>query len=614
MIKSFIEKCIYLFICLCIYQQSIAQIYEDKFGAGNTAGVKISTSSSQGDNEGNHTLNGTGYFPDLAGASRFLGQATLGATYEEIEYVTQIGVDKWIEEQMAMPHLSYFEKFELLATEVNQFIQTVHPGEVMDNPGELSGFVFWNAALKDPDVLRNKAAYALIQLLVTSRASIILNDAAKGHMSYYDILYKGAFGNYRDMLDGITHHLMMGAYLSHFQNIKGDPSLGTLPDENYAREIMQLFTIGLHELNIDGSYKLDADGNKIPTYSIADVQELAKVFTGLSGGAYDLDRFPQLAGVPLTFDRALNRYDMTVPMIMYQEYHDESTKELVDGTIIPAGQPGEQDIQMAIDALFYHPNVGPFVARRLIQQLVKSNPTPAYIKRVALAFNDNGKGTRGDMAAVFKAILLDPEARNCSWLDDARNGRMKQPMERSANLFRAFNINSPSGRVWFDDGRLMLESLGQAYMAAPSVFNFFTPFYAEDEHVEPNNMVSPEFQILHAVTSINYFNSVEDGIKDRPFRNRTRVNNNNPRLAYNNADDPFLDFSDELTELQNNGLTGLMDRLDILLCHGSLGDGARTIILSALQELQDSGQADEIDIIHNALYFILVSPDYVILE
>ncbi len=594
--------------------QLSSQINEENFGNGNQVGVTVTSGDDQNTDQGAHTLSGTGYYPDLAGASRFLGQASIGANYEEIEYVTQLGISNWIDEQMTLPYTSYMQKSQTILDEINGIIQQVHPGEQMDKPGEITSFTFYDSVFEDADVLRNKTAFSLLQVLVISRAGSVLGDRLRGHMSYYDILYEGAFGNYRDLLENVTLHIMMGHYLSHLQNMKGDPVLGTLPDENYAREIMQLFTIGLFELNMDGSYKRDASGEKIPTYNINDIQELAKVFTGLSGGAWDLDRFPNMEGTPLQFDRNLNRFDITVPMIMHEEYHEQSEKVLVDGTVLPAGQPGMEDIQMALDVLFNHPNVGPFVARRLIQQMVKSNPTPAYIKRVASAFNNNGSGVRGDMGAVVKAVLLDREARDCAWLEDAKTGKLRQPIERIAQICKAFDISSPSGRVWFNDHSLIRQPLEQAFMSSPTVFNFFTPFYAEDSYVEPNDMVSPEFQILHAVTALNYVNHAEDAIKDRPFRNRTRVNLNNPRLSYDNRDDPILNFTEELSVYESDGLSAMIDRLDILLCHGQLSAESKSIIMNTLEELEAEGSFSRRDILDNALYFILMSPDYIILE
>ena len=598
----------------CLATFTFSQTYNDHFGTGNTVGVKVSSSSENSSDEAKHTLNGTGYFPDLAGASRFLAQSSLGANYEEIEYVSTLGIENWIDEQMNMENVPYLEKYKTLYQEIIDYIGTVHPDPEVDRSREFLSFAFYTAALTDDDVLRNKTAFALLQIFVIANTNNRLNRRGYGQSDYYDILYDGAFGNFRDMLNDVTLHLMMGYYLSHLNNRKGDPETGTLPDENYAREIMQLFTIGLYELNLDGSYKLDENGEPIPTYDITDVQELAKVFTGLSGGAYDIEAFPNLDGLPVLPGRTVNQYDMTVPMAMYEQFHETGQKVLVDGTILPPNQPGMKDIQDALDVLFNHPNVGPFISIRMIQQLVKSNPSPDYIERIATVFNDNGEGVRGDMGAVVKAILLDPEARDCIWLDDAKNGKLKQPIERLTNLFRAFDIDSPSGRLWFDDRREIGGSIEQAFMASPTVFNFFTPFYAEDNYVEPNDMVSPEFQILHAVTAINYLNLIEDAIKEVPFPNRTRINPNAPRLANNNGDRPFLNLEDEVGILQTEGISALLDRLSLILCHGQLSDNTKGIIESALTELINSGDFNPAEIVENALYFIMASPDYMIQE
>ncbi len=591
-----------------------AQTYPDHFGTGNDVGITISSSPSVAADSAETTLSGTGYLTDLEGASRFLSQAGFGGSYEEMVYVTQVGVGDWLDEQFAMPADPYLTNYYSIYTDIISRIQMVHPGAVIDRDRTYQDFVFYKKAFRDADVLRNKAAFALHQVLVLSTRSIKLQKRGYGAASYYDILYEGAFGNFRDILGQVTLNPLMGFYLSHLQNKKADPALGTLPDENYAREIMQLFTIGLHELNNDGTKKLDGDGNPIPTYDIVDIQELAKVFTGLSGGAWDVEAFPSLAGLPLAFNQDLRRYDTRVPMIMWEEHHEPGTKTLVDGTVIPAGQTGMQDINQALDALFNHPNVGPFIATRLIQQMVKSNPTPLYVNRVASAFNNNGNGVRGDMKAVFRAILTDPEARECSWLDHPKTGKLRQPLERIIGLFRAFDIDSPSGDLWFAEYNTLFDVQEQIFMGAPTVFNFFTPFYAEDNYVSPNDMVSPEFQILHSVTAIHYLNLMENALKERPFRNFTRVNPNSPRLNNNNADAPFLDFSDEIALLDASGLNAMMDRLNLILCHGGLSDGTRTIIEAALTDLINSGNFTSEEIVQNAIYFIVASADYTILK
>ena len=602
-----------VFIGLLV-ESSQAQAYDDYYGAGQTIGLTVTTSTVDGDNTGEHVVNGSSLVPDLSGAARFLGQASLGANFEEIDYVTEVGIKNWIEEQINMPFTPYLQKYQYLYQEISQLILAVHPGSAVVPNTDYLSHAFYEKVLKENDVLRNKVAFSLSQILVVSTTNNTLRKKGFGASSFYDILYNGAFDNYRDLLNDVTYHLLMGKYLSHLNNKKSNASSGTLPDENYAREIMQLFTIGLFELNLDGSHKLDAVGNPISTYDIVDVQEMAKIFTGLSGSAWNLDAFPQYAGTSVTFGKGFNKYDMTAPLTMYEDQHEPGAKILLNGTVIPAGQSGDQDIKDALDLLFNHPNVGPFLAKRLIQQMVKSNPSPAYVKRIALVFNNNGYGVRGDMQEVIKAILLDPEARDCSWLDDAQNGKLKQPLERMLNLFRAFDIDSPSGRLWYRDRTEIFEKVEQAFLFAPTVFNFFSPFYAEDEFVEPNNMVSPEFEILHAVTVIHYLNLMENGIKNYPFNNRTEVNTINPVLKNNNSDRPFLDFSDEIALLDAQGIMPLLDRLDIVLCNGQLSDTTKTLIENTLEQLVNAGSYDSEDIVHNALYFIMASPDFMILE
>jgi len=432
---------------------------------------------------------------------------------------------------------------------------------------EYLSYTFYEMLVKQPDFLRHKIAFALSQILVISPATSNLGGRGFGNSDYYDILYQGAFGNYRDMLRDVTFHMSMGLYLSVFQNRKADFALGTYPDENYAREIMQLFTIGLLELNNDGTEKIDANGRLIPTYSIKDVQELSRVFTGLAcGGTED--------GSTPTFTKGIGATDFTVPMAMYDGFHDTGEKKMIDGSILPSGQTGVEDINGAIDVLFNHPNIAPFISIRLIQQLVKSNPSPAYVNRVANAFNNNGQGVRGDLKAVVKAILTDPEARNCNLIDTPEAGKLLQPIERLTNLFLAFDVTTPSGKIWFRDNTDIDDNLGQSFLAAPSVFNFFSPFYAEKEYVQPNDMVSPEFQILNATSGIHYLNTIESATRVRPFRNRTTASSTGLGLAYN-------------SEVIQNTITEY-----------------QTTIGSYTPErtLQD------------ALYFIMISPNYMILK
>ncbi len=596
-----------------------AQTYSDHFGTGNDVGITVTSSSAQGTDEAGHSLTGTGLFPDTVGAARFLAQATLGANEADIQNVVNLGIDEWLNQQISMP----------VTTDYEQTCRNIHDEIIAMMHASLGAadsarrdehipFIFYQKAFTDDDALRQKTAFALSQIFVVSIHGGTIGDKGFGVSSYYDVLYHGAFGNFRDLLYNVSLHPIMGIYLSHFKNQKADPVEGTLPDENYAREIMQLFTIGLFELNNDGSLKLDVNGEPIPTYNIDDVQEMAKVFTGFSGGDWDYVSHPQYTpGDPLIFHKNFGHYDLTVPMYMHDDYHETGTKTLPDGTTIPAGQTGMQDVNMAIDWLFNHPNVGPFIGYRLIQQLVKSNPTPEYVNRVASAFNNDGHGVRGNMEAVIRAILTDPEARDCAFITDPRAGKLLQPMERMINLFKAFNISTPSGKYWFRDYGEVYDKVEQSYLYSPTVFNFFSPYFADGEFVAPNDMVSPEFQILHSTSGIHYLNTMEDMIEVRPFKNKTGINDNpgNPRVVNNGADAPTLDFTPLTTIYANNGITALIDHLDLYLCRGQLSASTRAHIEDNIaQNVANGTNLNDLEIVEDVLYYIMMSPNYVILK
>jgi len=363
-------------------------------------------------------------------AARLLTQSTFGPTFDLIDEVANIGLENWIREQYEIePHLLeplYLEFEEELGPEPEE--NELHYS--------LFRWTWWTRALAAEDVLRQRVAFALSEIFVISMETDELFAHQQGVANYYDMLLRNAFGNFRDLLFEVTMHPCMGFYLSHLRNRKANPSENRFPDENYAREVMQLFSIGLFELNQDGTRKVDPDGNPIPTYGNDEIREFAKVFTGLtfSGSNISLDEF--LYGEPV----------YTEPMEMFEPEHQPSEKRLLHGTVLPIGQSGMDDINNAIDNLFNHPNVGPFIGRLLIQRLVKSNPSPQYISRVTAAFNDNGQGVRGDMKAVISAILLDEEARDISYFDDPTHGKLREPIVRYTHLLRAMQITSDDNR------------------------------------------------------------------------------------------------------------------------------------------------------------------------
>ena len=574
-----------------------AQVYNDYFGNGHNYGIKVEAShKTQGNNFAN-TLSGDALRPDMPGASRFLAQATLGHDYEDILSVHESGIGAWLDEQMTMD----FTPFNRSYRDNRAYIENRLNDEYDD--GLLNNFTFYTKVFGEEDKLRQKMANALLQIMVVSMRVDQLRERGREAATYYDIFYKNAFGNFRDIIEMVTLHPMMGIYLSHFRNAQANYARNTFPDENFAREIMQLFTIGLVQLNLDGTPVMDESGQPVPTYDNGHIFELAKVFTGLAGSQTLDNRTPE-------FGLGSNRVSLAHPMKMYELEHDITEKKLINNVVLPAGQSGEADLEAALDMLFNHPNVGPFIGLRLIQHFVKSNPTPEYVRRVAMVFNNNGQGVRGDMGAVIKAILVDPEARECEWIENPENGKLLQPIERFTKLFCAFNINTPSGKFFMNDGNYS-GLLGQSFYNAPSVFNYFSPFFAEEQIVKPAGLVSPEFEIFNSVTSIGYFNQIEDRIKEEPFENLTRGGGDRPRS--NSEDAPSFFLREEKAILKDRGVSAMLDRLNLVLCRGQLSDTAKSIIQAAIEQYRSnvSGYSDG-DAVRDAIYFISVSPDFII--
>lgn len=339
-------------------------------GQGVTPQVVITTSDSQGGSNGQETINQAGRMPNLPAASRFLAQSTFGANMEDIEATANQGYSDWIDQQLEIPVGLNLETYVDNMT-ADMYAQKVALGEDLSNVRARLHFfhsAWWQYIMDSPDLLRARVALALSEIFVISEIPT-LRDEILGIANYYDMLLAHSFGNYKDLLTDVTLHPAMGVYLTHLNNPKSDPENNTFPDENYAREVMQLFSIGLYELNIDGTRKLQ-NGEPIPTYDHDDIVEFAKVFTGLTW--FDESRFGR---------SALDRHSYTMPMRMHEEEHEPGAKTLLNGFQVPNRTPvdGMADIDDAMQNLYEHPNVGPFLAYRLIQRLVKSNPTPAYV-------------------------------------------------------------------------------------------------------------------------------------------------------------------------------------------------------------------------------------------
>ncbi len=574
------------------FNGALAQTHTDYLGAGHMNGVTISSS---GGAAADNAANAVGLNPTDEDASRFLAHATFGANYETIQEVVDIGIEAWIDQQLLMP-ASYLLPETQAMWDASLANGSIVPG-VDDYFGSYHGTKAWyNLILQQPDQLRHRVAYALSQLLVVSGQNDGLdNGFIIAH--YYDILAQHAFGNYRDLLYDVTTSVQMGHYLSHLSNPKADPDANIHPDENYAREIMQLFTIGLYEMNMNGTLKLDANGELIPTYDNNDIKEFAQVFTGLAG---DQPNEVNIWGVD--FYTGIWGLDHNYPMIMYEDYHDTSEKILLNGTVLPAGQSGMQDINDALDHLFNHPNTAPFVSHKLIQRLVTSNPSPNYIERVANVFADNGSGVRGDLQAVTKAILMDPEARRCSERSNPVQGKLQEPLLRRTAFLRAFDPFNDEN-VFYADLWWYWDEINQLPFAPPTVFNFYKPGYTPPGPISQAGLVAPEFEIMYSATSVGYVNQAYAWtFWEAPL---------SVSIGYVDVE-TSLDMSDEEALIAAGDHAALVDRLDLLLCHGNMLESTKATIIQAMDEMNDPW--NEWSKLPMAVYLTLISPEYVILK
>ena len=422
---------------------------------------------------------------DASDAYRLLGQATFGATEALANRIQNIGVSTWVDEQLAAPKSAYPQFPYVVYTAPT----TCDAPCLRDNytlfPVQMA---FMQNAFNGTDQLRQRVAFALSQILVTSGAEIY---HPYGMGPYQQLMLDNAFGNYKDLLTAVTLSPAMGRYLDMANSKKPDAARGISANENYAREIMQLFSVGLYDLNIDGSIKRDTNGNPVATYSQTTVENLARVFTGWT---YQ----PVGGGVPTT----TNGVNYAYPMAPVAANHDAGAKTLLNGFVIPAGQTPDKDLSDAINNLFNHPNVGPFVSKQLIQKLIGGDPVPAYVARIAAVFNDNGQGVRGDLKAVVRAILLDPEARG-EIKTSAGYGRLKDPVLVAISTIRG--LGGISDGYAFLRGGSNLNGLGLNLFYSPTVFNYYSPDYQIS-----NGKVGPEFGILTSTTAFaraNFFNT-----------------------------------------------------------------------------------------------------------
>lgn len=499
--------------------------------------------------------------PTVADAGRFLSQATFGATDPLITQVQNQGFDTFLNDQFsAAPslHLTFVDASGV-----------VPPGI----PEEMEAW--WTYAITAPDQLRQRVAFALSELFVVSVNSAGLSENGEGMAAYMDVLVRDAFGNFRQLLEDVTLNPAMGQYLDMLHNDKANTS-GRSPNENYAREIMQLFTIGLYRLNLDGSLTLDSQSLPIATYDQNAVIGLAAVFTGWN--------YAQ-TGTPV-WNGATPNYRN--PMIPIANHHQTTSKTILGGVVIPASQTAQQDLKTALDTIFNHPNVGPFVCRQLIQRLVTSNPSPGYLYRVASVFNNNGQGVRGDLRAVVRAILTDYDARGVPIMADQGYGHEREPVVRFTNLLRAFNATSVSGKFNVTGSN----SLGQVPLHSPTVFNFFSPDFEAPGAIALAGLTSPEFEITTGTTVIAQANLLRSAINSGNGPSDDRIT---------------LNLSAEQTLASDP--TQLVDHLNTLLMAGGMSSAMRTTMINAITQISASNPTERV---RTAIYLVINSPEFVV--
>ena len=502
-------------------------------------------------------------------AARFLAQASMGVTDTDLAAVQSSGYEAWLEAQFAAA-LSQSHWDWLVAKGYTDATLYRNSQAGLDN-------TIWRKLISSPDGLRQRVVLALTEIFVVSVTGLNISWRQFTCAAYLDLLEANCFGTFRTLLERITLSIAMGSYLNMRGSQREDAATGRQPDENYAREVLQLFSLGLIELNNDGSPKLAANGLPKDTYDQATIAGLAKVFTGwdyTTVGA-TLTTAPDRARAPMTF--TASRFS-------------PSDKSFL-GATIPGATDGVSALGIALDTISNHPNVGPFIGRQLIQRLVTSNPSPAYIGRVAAAFN-NANGVRGDMKAVIKAVLLDPEARTADVNPSPTWGKVREPIVRFAQWARTFGATSPTD-IWnvgdLSDGS---RRLGQSPLRSGSVFNFFRPGY-----VPPNSslgtlgLVAPELQITNETSVVGYSN----------FMQTTIVSGIGEVRASYTAELPRATDS-----------TALVDRYALLLAADQLSADTKTRIRTAIETINPSTDAGKLNRIYAAILLILVAPEYLV--
>ena len=537
-------------------------------------------------------------------AARFLQHAQFSSSEAEIAAVKSMGAAAWLDAQMALP--SSIGGWDWLAARGYNVIDSNKFYE-MDYH---ANYMAWYQIMASPDGVRRRMALALSEFFVVSISGVsTLSWPQFAMANYWDILCNNAFGNYRQLLEEVTLSIAMGEFLNTYGNQKEDAATGRLPDENYAREVMQLFTIGLQKLNIDGT--LDKlNGAPVDTFTQSDVSNLARVFTGYQ--ADDTEGFSDTVVAP-TY-RVRNVGYTRRPMVLNANRHSMLEARFL-GAVVPAGTEGKAALKIALDTLFQHANVGPFFGRQMIQRLVCSNPSPAYVGRVAAVFNNNGKGVRGDLAAVFKAILTDTEATQDAGLTSTSFGKLREPMVRVAQWAHTFKVASIKG-TWKigNPNYSAVNALGQSPLQAPTVFNFFRPGY-----VPPNaslaamQYTAPEFQLVNESTTASYINYLEDNLINGMWVRAPELLTSPENPTATDGHDIAPDYSAEMALAGN--ATALFARLNLLLCAGQLSDATLKEMTTAFAYEKTNLTSDDNakrTYVAKAIMFVMCCAEYLI--
>ena len=535
-------------------------------GGPGTGGLGASTGTPTGLGQGGTAAGSAGSPATLSAAARFLDQATFGPTASDVTLVQAEGLNAWLATQFA-------SQPTLLAP-----IPDPLPARYVAEDPSLSqdsawGSEWWGAALTAPDQLRQRVAFALSHIYVIS------NDSLGGRATtfYYNILLQDAFANWRQLMTDVTLSPGMGDFLNMANSAKAPA--GQIANENFARENMQLFSLGPNLLNADGTPQTDSTGNTVPTYTQAQVQAFARAFTGWT-------YVPGPGQPPAAFPVYSGRMDL--PMGAVEDQHDTTSKALLNGTVLPAGQSARQDLDGALDNLFAHPNLPSFICRQLIQYLVTSRPSSAYVARVAAVFVDNGLGVRGDMKAVITAILLDPEARAGDIDPTNDGGHLREPLLYGASVLRAIGFTpTPTDPTVPWPYTLLLwqaNTMGQFPMNAPSVFGFFPPGYV----IPQTSLNAPEFGIENTASVAARMSFADLIGSNNVWQLQLTLGANSP-----------------LGQASMQSPEALVDLLGTMFLHGGMPAAMRSSLLTSLAPVTDPQQR-----LQMALYLVITSAQY----